>query len=95
MIEERKGGEGNREADRRYREGVKETVDKTSEDERSRKARDVGREELDKARLKNLGYSSDEDSDIAVQAFCGYYGIEDDAVVSKLDDVFRTKVLNS
>lgn len=53
------------------------------------------REELDEARLKNLGYSSDEDSDIAVQAFCGYYGIEDDAVVSKLDDVFRTKVLNS
>ena len=50
MIEERKGGEGNREADRRYRKGVKETVEKTSEEERSRKARDGSREELDKAR---------------------------------------------
>lgn len=50
MIEERKGGEGNREADRRYRDGVKKTVEKTSEEERSSKARDVSREELDKAR---------------------------------------------
>jgi len=50
MIEERKGGEGNREADRRYRKGVKETVEKTSEEERSKKARDVSREDLKKAR---------------------------------------------
>ena len=50
MTEERKGGEGNREADRRYRKGVKETVEKTSEEERSSKARDVGHKELDKAR---------------------------------------------
>ena len=50
MIEERKGGEGNREADRRYREGVEETVKKTSEEERSKRARNLSREDLDKAR---------------------------------------------
>lgn len=50
MIEERKGGEGNREADRRYREGVEETVKKTSEEERSERARNLSREDLDKAR---------------------------------------------
>ncbi|HUD95983.1 MAG TPA: hypothetical protein VMO24_00465 [Woeseiaceae bacterium] len=44
------GGEGNREADRRYREGVSETVKKTSDEERSKKARDVSRDELEKAR---------------------------------------------
>lgn len=50
MIEERKGGEGNREADRRYRKGVEETVKKTSEEERSERARNLSREDLDKAR---------------------------------------------
>lgn len=50
MIEERKGGEGNREADRRYRKGVEETVKKTSEEERSKRARNLSREDLDKAR---------------------------------------------
>lgn len=44
------GGEGNREADRRYREGVSETVKKTSDEERSKKARDVSRDELERAR---------------------------------------------
>ena len=44
------GGEGNREADRRYREGVSETVKKTSGEERSKRARDVSRDELEKAR---------------------------------------------
>jgi hypothetical protein len=50
MTEKGKGGEGNREADRRYRKGVSETVEKTSEEERSNKARNVSREDLDKAR---------------------------------------------
>lgn len=44
------GGEGNREADRRYREGVEKTVKDTSASERSRKARDLSEEELTKAR---------------------------------------------
>lgn len=44
------GGEGNRAADRRYREGVSQTVKKTSDEERSKKARDVNRDELEKAR---------------------------------------------
>jgi hypothetical protein len=44
------GGEGNREADRRYRQGVSETVKKTSDEERSKKARDLSRDELEKAR---------------------------------------------
>jgi hypothetical protein len=49
MIEETKGGEGNRKAGRRYREGVRETVKKTSESERAKKARDVSDEELQEA----------------------------------------------
>jgi hypothetical protein len=44
------GGEGNREADRRYRKGVDKTVKDTSASERSRKARDLSEEELRKAR---------------------------------------------
>ena len=44
------GGEGNREADRRYRKGVDKTVRDTSASERSRKARDLSDEELRKAR---------------------------------------------
>lgn len=50
MVEKGKGGEGNREADRRYRKGVSETVEKTSEEERSKKARNLSREDLNKAR---------------------------------------------
>jgi hypothetical protein len=43
-------GEGNREADRRYRRGVRETVEETTEEERARRARDLPPEELDAAR---------------------------------------------
>lgn len=43
-------GEGNREADRRYRKGVRETVEETTEDERAEKARDMSPEELEAAR---------------------------------------------
>jgi len=50
MIEKGKGGEGNREADRRYRKGVRETVENTSKEERGKKARNMNREDLDKAR---------------------------------------------
>jgi hypothetical protein len=50
MNEKGKGGEGNRDADRRYRKGVKETVENTSEEERSERARNVSREDLGKAR---------------------------------------------
>ncbi len=50
MKQKGNGGEGNREADRRYREGVSETVKKTSDEERSKKARDVSRDELEKGR---------------------------------------------
>ena len=49
MIQKSNGGEGNREADRRYREGVKKTVKDTSASERARKARDVSEEELQQA----------------------------------------------
>lgn len=44
------GGEGNREADRRYREGVRETVEHTDEEERAEKARDLSGDELEEAR---------------------------------------------
>lgn len=50
MAHQDNGGEGNREADRRYREHVKETVKDTSESERSKKARDLTPEELAEAR---------------------------------------------
>jgi hypothetical protein len=50
MMSKQNGGEGNREADRRYREHVSETVEKTSESERARKARDTDPEELEKDR---------------------------------------------
>ena len=50
MTKEENGGEGNREADRRYRKGVRRTVDKTSDSERSRKARNMSKEELEEAR---------------------------------------------
>ncbi|MEX2124604.1 MAG: hypothetical protein WD795_11990 [Woeseia sp.] len=51
MKQKGNGGEGNREADRRYRKGVRETVKDTSASERSEKARDLSREELEQARL--------------------------------------------
>lgn len=40
MSKDRKG-EGNKEADRRYRQGVRKTVDETSSEERQRKAREL------------------------------------------------------
>jgi hypothetical protein len=43
-------GEGNREADRRYRRGVRETVRETTEEERARGARDLTPEEQEEAR---------------------------------------------
>jgi hypothetical protein len=43
-------GEGNREADRRYRDGVRETVKETTADERARRARNLTPEELEAAR---------------------------------------------
>jgi hypothetical protein len=39
MSSKEQKGEGNREADRRYREHVRKTVDNTSEEERERLAR--------------------------------------------------------
>lgn len=50
MKQEKKTGEGNREADRRYRKGVNETVQNTSASERAENARDVDDEELKKSR---------------------------------------------
>lgn len=49
MAQKPQGGEGNRKADRRYREGVKRTVENTSESERERKARDLSEDELHEA----------------------------------------------
>lgn len=43
-------GEGNREADRRYREGVQETVRNTTEEEREDQARELTGEEQEQAR---------------------------------------------
>lgn len=45
-----KGGEGNREADRRYRESVRDTVENTDEEERAEAARDISESELDVAK---------------------------------------------
>lgn len=44
------GGEGNRQADRNYRKDVRETVEKTSSEERSAKARNISDKELQEAR---------------------------------------------
>lgn len=49
MSKDRKG-EGNRDADRRYREGVRKTVDETTEEERERKARKMPPQEQAEAR---------------------------------------------
>lgn len=43
-------GEGNPEADRRYREGVRQTVEDTSEAERADEARQLSDEDKAKAR---------------------------------------------
>lgn len=48
--DEKNQGEGNRTADRRYREGVRETVRETTEEERAERARDLTPEELEAAR---------------------------------------------
>ena len=49
-MEEKNQGEGNREADRRYHRGVRETVEETTEEERARRARDLTPEEAEAAR---------------------------------------------
>jgi hypothetical protein len=49
-MEQKNQGEGNREADRRYRRGVRETVEETTEEERARRARDLTPEEQENAR---------------------------------------------
>jgi len=49
-MEDKNQGEGNREADRRYRRGVRETVRETTEAERADRARDLTPEELEEAR---------------------------------------------
>src|SRR5687768_3115306 len=49
-MEEKNQGEGNREADRRYRRGVRETVEETTEEERARRARDLPPDEQAAAR---------------------------------------------
>lgn len=49
-MEEKNEGEGNRSADRRYRRGVRETVEDTTENERAEQAREMSPEELEAAR---------------------------------------------
>ena len=49
-MNDKNQGEGNRDADRRYRRGVRETVEETTEEERARRAREVPPEELEAAR---------------------------------------------
>jgi hypothetical protein len=49
MADEKNEGEGNREADRRYRKGVSETVANTTEEEREEKARDLTQAEREEA----------------------------------------------
>ncbi|HLT91216.1 MAG TPA: hypothetical protein VKZ85_09750 [Woeseiaceae bacterium] len=50
MARKATGGEGDRESDRRYRKNVKESVKKTTESDRARRAREMGEEELRTAR---------------------------------------------
>ena len=49
-MDDKNQGEGNRDADRRYRRGVRETVSETTEEERERSARDLTPEEQEEAR---------------------------------------------
>jgi len=44
-MSDKNQGEGNREADRRYREGVRKTLDRTTAEERAEKAREISPEE--------------------------------------------------
>lgn len=49
-MTEKNQGEGNREADRRYRKGVQDTVEETTEEEREENARNISDDELEQAR---------------------------------------------
>jgi hypothetical protein len=49
MAEDKNEGEGNREADRRYRKAVRNTVANTTEEEREEKARKLTPEEREAA----------------------------------------------
>ena len=49
-MTEKNQGEGNREADRRYRKGVQDTVQETTEEEREENARNMPDDELEEAR---------------------------------------------
>jgi len=49
MDDKRNQGEGDREADRHYREGVKKTVHDTTGEERAEHARDMTPEEREEA----------------------------------------------
>ena len=49
-MEPKNQGEGNREADQRYRRGVRETVENTTAEERAERARDLSGEEQEAAR---------------------------------------------
>ena len=58
MGDDKNQGEGNREADRRYRKGVKETIEKTTPEERAKEARDMTPEEREAAqRAEDKGKS--------------------------------------
>ena len=48
-MEDKNQGEGNREADRRYRRGVSETVRETTEEERAKRAREMTPQEQEAA----------------------------------------------
>lgn len=48
-MEDKNQGEGNREADRRYRQGVRETVRETTEQERAERARNMTPDEQEEA----------------------------------------------
>jgi hypothetical protein len=48
-MEQKNQGEGNREADRRYRAGVRKTVRETTDEERANSARELTGEERDEA----------------------------------------------
>ena len=49
-MDQKNQGEGNREADQRYRRGVRETVENTTAEERAQRARDLSPEEQEAAR---------------------------------------------
>ena len=49
-MTDRNQGEGNRDADRRYRKGVRKTVEETTEEQRASEARELSDDELTAAR---------------------------------------------